>query len=99
MEKKKDVVRTMQMEWRRNLEHVREEHVSLRYLDLDNQMPDVLYNKYRHRWWLRCRVGALFLGYKRRNEREQICPICEEQIETREHFLWECGGGGGGMWR
>ena len=50
----------------------------------------MVYNKYWHKWWLRCRAGALFLGYKKRGQCDSDCPECENELETREHFLWEC---------
>ena len=82
VEKKQHIAVSLNMEWRASLVRVREEHVSLKYLNLECHRPDTVYNKYWHKWWLRCRAGALFLGYKKRGQCDSDCPVCQNELET-----------------
>jgi len=62
---------------------------SLEYFDDLIHTPDDIYNSWYHLWWQKARTGSLFLFY-RKNVGQQQCPMCQEPLETLEHFLIDC---------
>ena len=47
--------------WCRLCERLRRESSTMRYVDEPMEPPDVVHNKMTHGWWMRCKLGAIFL--------------------------------------
>ena len=55
--------------------------------------PDRVYHKNNHLWWLRVKLGAIYLN--ERNHSDRLCPFGCDSREDIFHFLWECPSLGG----
>lgn len=68
-----------------NIEKTRK--ITLRYYDKLKPMPDKnISNVNFSNFWLKAKIGGLFL-----NERTiKVCLLCGAELETVEHFLFEC---------
>jgi hypothetical protein len=70
--------------------HELDRHNSLRFIDGVISAQDGQYHKRWHRWWLKARLGAIFLNYKKPgddNEVSRFCPVCMREVESLEHFI------------
>ena len=65
-------------------------HSSLEYFNGILSAQDNGYHRRWHRWWLKARLGAIYLNYKKagdNNEVSRFCPMCMREIETVCHFI------------
>ena len=76
--------------WFRLCERLKRESSTMAYVDEPTEPPDVVHNKSIHGWWMRCKLGAVFLRHRGRGENRE-CVMCGHYEENMAHFVWECG--------
>ena len=84
---------TLDALWKRRVELLRENHVSLRYVGEIADPVDTVYNKLVHRWWMKCKAGVRFLKFRKKYKNGELteeCLRCGNPTEDLEHFLLEC---------
>ena len=84
---------TLDALWKRRVELLRENHVSLRYVGEIEDPVDTVYNKLVHRWWMKCKAGVRFLKFRKKYKNGELteeCLRCGNPTEDLEHFLLEC---------
>jgi len=73
-----------------------EGHSTLRYLHKNYDKIDHMYHSGYHCWWQKARLEAMYLNHRYHTKnlvkqaKGQLCPVCNLQTETLEHFLCEC---------
>ena len=68
-----------------------EVHSTMIFMDEGWGEEDRDYHWWKHKWWLKMRTEGLFLNHRIKNKPEaRKCPMCLDNIETIEHFMWEC---------
>ena len=76
---------------RRWMNQKMEVHSTMRFMNEEWGEEDRDYHRWKHKWWLKMRTEGLFLNHRIKNKPEaQKCPMCLNNIETIEHFMWEC---------
>ena len=86
LQSKKYINLVCMQSWFRLCERLKRESSTIRYVDEPTEPPDVVHNKVLHGWWMRCKLGAVFLRHRGGGEDRS-----DDHIETMEHFVWECG--------
>ena len=62
--------------------------VALQYMDEPWDYIDHGFHKTWHHWWMKARVGGLFLAW--RDQEDKLCPMCLSHVETLDHFIFGC---------
>ena len=76
---------------RRWINKKREEHSTMKYVEENWGEKENNYHRWKHKWWLKAKVEGIFLNHRLKGDhQQQICPMCREDVETLEHFLWNC---------
>ena len=63
---------------------------NLNVLEVPSRLPDSIYHKHHHKWWLRVRLNAIYLRAWKTKATEQLCPLGCNTQEDLLHFMWDC---------
>ena len=85
--------------WDYLLQEIGNHNTLVHIADVPLDQTDHDYHRIWNTWWLKAKLGTLFLNGKRRpikldndveDHSRRKCPMCETEVETLVHFLLEC---------